>query len=226
MKNSEEWRPVVGYEGKYSVSNLGRVRSEKRKLIDGRNWPEKILTPLKSNGDMVHSLRDGKKHKLWRAKRLVMLAFGDRKSLPPRCCVIHSDQDIRNNSFTNLKIIGLKSLLHRDRRDEVFPLDKQEKYWKVRVVIDKKRFQYLGPYDSREYAEKMLDLFRKDLIPRRIKTTKSGYKGVYQQYGGKWETNICVNRVSRRLGLFDTAKEAARAYNNACPEGRTKNIID
>lgn len=27
MKKDEEWRPVVGYEGRYEVSNLGRVRS-------------------------------------------------------------------------------------------------------------------------------------------------------------------------------------------------------
>lgn len=28
--NSEEWRPVIGYEGLYSVSSLGRVRSDER----------------------------------------------------------------------------------------------------------------------------------------------------------------------------------------------------
>ncbi len=31
----EEWKPVVGYEGLYEVSNLGRIRNSKRgKLID------------------------------------------------------------------------------------------------------------------------------------------------------------------------------------------------
>lgn len=32
----EEWRAVVGYEGAYEVSSLGRVRSLDRYLADGR----------------------------------------------------------------------------------------------------------------------------------------------------------------------------------------------
>ena len=31
---SEVWKPVVGYEGRYEVSNLGRVRSVERTVID------------------------------------------------------------------------------------------------------------------------------------------------------------------------------------------------
>ena len=30
----EEWRPVVGYEGLYEVSNTGRVRSVDRYVVD------------------------------------------------------------------------------------------------------------------------------------------------------------------------------------------------
>lgn len=29
----EIWRPIDGFEGSYSVSNLGRVRSEKRTVM-------------------------------------------------------------------------------------------------------------------------------------------------------------------------------------------------
>lgn len=43
----EEWRDVVGYEGLYQVSNLGRVKSLSRRIVykDGReyNYPSKVL---------------------------------------------------------------------------------------------------------------------------------------------------------------------------------------
>lgn len=38
MNASEQWRPVVGYEGRYEVSDLGRVRTVARVIpyVDGR----------------------------------------------------------------------------------------------------------------------------------------------------------------------------------------------
>lgn len=35
MEDKEEWRPVVGYEGRYEVSSFGRVRSLDR-IVEGR----------------------------------------------------------------------------------------------------------------------------------------------------------------------------------------------
>lgn len=42
----------------------------------------------------------------------------------------------------------------------------------------------------------------------------SGYKGVYRVYR-KWRAMIQVNRKSWHLGYFDSAEEAARAYDAA-----------
>ena len=39
----EIWKNVQGYDGQYQVSNLGRVKSIKRKLTNGRTVNEKIL---------------------------------------------------------------------------------------------------------------------------------------------------------------------------------------
>lgn len=50
----EEWRPVLGYEGRYSVSSTGRIKTERKYVIHptGNYWAkEKILSPnLKPNG--------------------------------------------------------------------------------------------------------------------------------------------------------------------------------
>ena len=44
---NEEWRDVVGWEGLYQVSNLGRVKSLPRRIVykDGREYiyPSKVM---------------------------------------------------------------------------------------------------------------------------------------------------------------------------------------
>lgn len=46
--NIERWKPIRGYEGLYSVSNLGRVRREKRVLINRRGIRQ-VLVAITSN---------------------------------------------------------------------------------------------------------------------------------------------------------------------------------
>ena len=43
--------------------------------------------------------------------------------------------------------------------------------------------------------------------------SRSGFKGVYA-YGKRWETVIYVNGSRRRLGVYDAAETAARAYDD------------
>ena len=49
IDEKEEWRPVVGFEGYYSVSDLGRVRNEARgvnRLNTQVRIPQRIHKPL------------------------------------------------------------------------------------------------------------------------------------------------------------------------------------
>ena len=61
LLEGEEWRPVVGYEGQYEVSNMGRVRSLDRVIVrkNGRQQTlkGKILHPTHaSKGSRDHSV--------------------------------------------------------------------------------------------------------------------------------------------------------------------------
>lgn len=105
----EEWRPVVGFEGKFEVSSLGRVKALAHSVSHwcGRQIakPERVIKQSKhSGGYSVVSLRDSKKHFV---HRLVMQAFaGDA----PREMgdVNHIDGDKQNNRLDNLEYCDRK----------------------------------------------------------------------------------------------------------------------
>lgn len=43
MIGEENFKDIIGYEGRYQISNMGRVKSLKRVDSIGRAIPEKIL---------------------------------------------------------------------------------------------------------------------------------------------------------------------------------------
>lgn len=111
--NNEVWKPIKGYEGKYEVSNLGRVKS----LNYNRTKKEKILKPtLSYNGYFIVILSKNGKTKKFRVNRLVIETFisdkSDFKSTPDEdrnnididnLEVNHIDENIKNNNLNNLE---------------------------------------------------------------------------------------------------------------------------
>ena len=102
----EIWKDVVGYEGYYQVSNLGRVRSLDRVITDKRGVVKnhkgfvKKLTPG-NHGYMTAELsRDGK-HTRCLVHRLVAEAFIPNKENLPS--INHKDENKHNNHVGNLE---------------------------------------------------------------------------------------------------------------------------
>ena len=102
IDNIEEWRPVVGYEGLYSISSLGRVRAEfnaaKNRWKAGR-----ILSAaqMKTGYWYVLLTKNGiERHE--RIHRLVCAAFHGKPS-PEKTDCNHKDGDISNNRESNLE---------------------------------------------------------------------------------------------------------------------------
>jgi hypothetical protein len=76
----EEWRPVVGYEGLYEVSSLGRVKSLPRSCPAGhgsyRRVPGKIMSQSPDgNGYLAVILSKNSSRKTTRVCRVVAAAF-------------------------------------------------------------------------------------------------------------------------------------------------------
>jgi hypothetical protein len=101
---AEEWRPVVGFEGYYEVSDLGRVRSISRfvtagyglKYCDGR-----VLKPSNSRGYLKLMLTAGPKRRSVTVHKVVADAFIG--PLPEGFHVNHKDANKQNNSASNLE---------------------------------------------------------------------------------------------------------------------------
>lgn len=111
---TEEWRDIKGYEGRYQVSNLGRVKTLKKQVDCGyskkRTLKEKILKPIvKTHGygkgqERVHVnlYYDSDKYKTMQVSRLVAKAFFE--DFDEKLLVLHIDNDTHNNRLSNLKM--------------------------------------------------------------------------------------------------------------------------
>lgn len=115
MMENEIWKPVVGYEGLYEVSNLGRVRSLDRyakqpkgglRLIKGR-----ILNQyINRCGYLFVSLSKNGKVKKITIHRLVAQAFIPNPDNLPE--VNHKDECKTNNRADNLEYCTRKYNLY------------------------------------------------------------------------------------------------------------------
>jgi hypothetical protein len=102
---SEEWRPVVGWEGFYEVSSLGRVKSLSRQAPHYRGGtsliPESILKPDTSSYYLRVTLFRGERKERPSIHRMVCESFNGP---PPygKPWVLHRDGNPRNNLPENL----------------------------------------------------------------------------------------------------------------------------
>lgn len=104
IDDAEIWKPVVGYEDEYEVSNFGRVRSFNR--TDPHGVP-RIAQELKQSvncrsGYLDIGLCKGGKKRRFKVHVLVATAFKGPKPTPLHE-VRHLDGAKRNNSASNLE---------------------------------------------------------------------------------------------------------------------------
>jgi hypothetical protein len=103
---NEEWRDVVGYEGCYMVSNLGRVVSLSRTTFNGvSNYLTKprIIKPCPKNNDylVVSIYKEPQKRKTHYVHRLVAQSFCKNPCNKPH--IDHINANKQDNRAENLR---------------------------------------------------------------------------------------------------------------------------
>lgn len=98
----EEWKPIVGYEGLYSISSFGRVKCDSARR---KSWVGKIVQDhLLNSGYLRINIRDREGlRKGYTVHKLATRAFlGERQSNQE---VNHKDSNKLNNNISNLEYV-------------------------------------------------------------------------------------------------------------------------
>lgn len=139
--NQEIWKDIPGYEGKYQVSNLGRIKSLKRKVLGKnpytgkpfmRTVNERILRPARfcKCGHLSIPLGKGVCGKP--IHRLVMEAFVGKA--PPGMEVLHRNGIPTDNRLTNLR--------YGTRTENILDVYYQGKRWRKLSIEDVEEIRF------------------------------------------------------------------------------------
>jgi hypothetical protein len=101
FESEEVWADIEGYEGRYQVSNIGRVKSLARVNKNGGRVKERIMIPTYRKAYKMLELSKDGVYKNFTIHRLVSTAFLIK--LDGRNHVNHMDCDKENNHWWNLE---------------------------------------------------------------------------------------------------------------------------
>jgi hypothetical protein len=176
MENLENeiWKDVIGYEGYYQISNLGKVKKLRREVLNKKGTliridPERLnkthLNKLRGNY-YVTDLRVRGQRKTFQIHRLIAIAFIPNPE--NKRYVNHIDHNPMNNSLDNLEWVNqMENTCHAQKR-----LNRSSKYigvgwdkyagkWKCQIYFNKKSI-HIGSFTSEEDAYEARKKFEVD----------------------------------------------------------------
>ena len=105
----ENWKSIIGYEGYYEASSLGKIRSVDRIVTNRLN----VIRPLNGK-DLSKVINKGYEYvalckdgvpKLYSVHQLVAMAFLDHNPCGHKFVIDHIDGNPLNNNVDNIEIV-------------------------------------------------------------------------------------------------------------------------
>jgi hypothetical protein len=162
----EKWKNIIGFEGIYQISDLGRVKSLERKVPFRNGFryvKERILKPSLNNKGYLTTVLSNKKEgtsKTVDIHNLVAIHFLGYKGKKSGFVVDHIDNSKRtDNSIENLQITTYRN----NRAKDIDKTKTTSKYigvhwhksankWASSIRLGKGNRKYLGLFESEEEA--------------------------------------------------------------------------
>lgn len=225
INEKEEWRPVVGFEGCYSVSSLGRVRNEARfvnRLNTQVKIPQRILKPLGSRYLSVNLWVNGVSYNKL-IHRLVAEAFIPNPDNLPE--VNHKDLNILNCRADNLEWVTSSKnhnhgLAHRGKgrpyRRQVKCLDTQEIFSSISAAgrsVAADATQIVESIEAQRCCKGMTFVYADELPQDEqlyLKNAKDKYQNFHFRPNMKNSRKVRVVETNQE---FDSIASAARNFN-------------
>lgn len=205
----EEWRPVVGFEDRYQISNFGNLKSNDY-LIHYKNGKTEFRKGRIRKANIIQGYRvflmvkeTGEKRFQMRAARMVAMAFIPNPENKP--CVDHIDTNKLNDSVTNLRWVT-----HSENNLNEITRERYRKVGLKRVFSDETRRKigdfWRGKKLSEERKEKLREQSRIVLMLSIDGSILKEFKGASyaQKDTGIWSIHIreCCNGKRMTAGGF------------------------
>jgi hypothetical protein len=163
----EIWKDVVGYEGYYMVSNLGRVKSLDRTVKRKGRGFLRIKGRVKSiyigkNGYYAVGLNKDGKDKTVTVHQLVAVAFKGHTPCGLKWVINHKDLNKLNNHVDNLEVVtNRENSSYRKKRGTSeyvgVSYNKAENKWQSSIQIKGKGYSLGYFYDELDAAKAYQD---------------------------------------------------------------------
>ena len=163
MKRKKEiWKSVLGYEGIYEVSNIGRVRSLKRTILRKNLRPipikERLLSQGKSSGYFCVSLYKNATSKTLLVHAIMATAFLRHTACGTKMVCDHINNIKTDNRLKNIQIITNRENSTKDRIGGTSKYigvswDKGREKWVAKIQI-KGSNEFLGRFTKELDADK------------------------------------------------------------------------
>lgn len=151
---AEVWKDIIGYDGFYQVSNLGRVRSTNR-LVNNKPCVGQILkTQIDKGGYLYVALSAHCFHKVYKVHRLVATAFIPNPENKPQVNHINgvkTDNRVENlewNTAQENKIHSIVVLGYKSKKKGKCGLDAGCKNIVLQIKDNKIIAEYYGTGDA------------------------------------------------------------------------------